>query len=347
MDRYGSIGIVKRGDTAYCAWAQDLYLVEDGVTKRILSNVDSLWMYVDESHNLWFGVQGGIGIEGSEVRELECAYRYDKASGAFALMRQENQRIRFPDGQGILMVGPYYLYLDGIALMACHTVTGKEVKIDTVAAEPDIRVSEEYSSVYYRNTRGEYMALSSLGEDSQVAVRLDMARFPGGQFHCDSFVMDAAGKLYHFRRTGYVLIANTGGMPSGLSPSQSFFSSGGGIGFPGSDTVTLSYYDVAAKSWFSAGNTAQEGLFCQVTDEGCYLFVNWKPACLFQIEKSKYAKYDLSAAMSSCIWAGAANGIIFLSENDFYSDFTHVFLPDQKALYEITFPPLPGDKSDR
>ncbi len=347
LDRYGSLGIVKRGGVAYYAWARDLYLIAGNTTKRILRNVDCTWMYADESNNLWFGVQGGFGIVGSEVLEQECAYRYDCATGSFTLMRQESNRVRFPDGQGFLMVGPYYLYVDGGALMACHTVTGHEIRIDTVAADPDVRVSEGYGTVYYRNARREYIALSGLGESDQASVRLDMAKFPGGKFRCENYIVDDAGRLFQFRRTGYVLVADTGGFPSGSTSDSPSFSTDGGIGFPGVDTVTLSYFDVAAKAWISAGTTALEGTFCQATGEGRFWFVNWKPACLFQIYKDKCAKYNLSGAMSSCIWAGMADGIIFLSENDFYSSFTHVYLPDQRALYEITFPPLPGDKSDR
>jgi hypothetical protein len=245
------------------------------------------------------------------------------------------------------MVGPYYLYVNGGALMACHTVTGQEIRIDTVAADPDVRVSEEYATVYYRNARREYIALSGLGEANQASVRLDMAKFPGGKFRCENYILDDAGRLYQFRRTGYGLIADTGGLPSGSTSGSSFFSTDGGIGFPGLDTVTLSYFDAAAKEWMSVGTASQEGTFCHATGEGRFWFVNWKPACLFQIYKDKCAKYNFSGAMSSCIWAGMANDIVFLSENDFYSSFTHVFLPDQRTLYEITFPPLPGDKSDR
>lgn len=347
FDAYGSIGVVKRGAVAYYLWAQELYVVDGKGTRRILGNVDCHWMYVDEGMNLWFGIEGGSGIAANRVQQWQCAYRYDHVKGEFALMRQETQQVRFLDGQGFAMVGPYYLYLNGNVLMACHTATGVELRIDTVCAEAEIRVVQKDKAVYYQNAKRDYVLLSNLGEANQGKTALDLAKFPGGMFQLGAYAMDGSGVLYRFQRTGYAKVTNSGGIPAGASLSEMPpAASDGGIGFPGDGVVTLDFFDVRTNSWQRTGTPSQEGSFCQATIDGRYWFVGWKPAVLYQIYQGKLAKYDLSGAMQSCAWSGMAGEMIFLSEFDFYSNFTHVFLSGKQELYEITFPPLPGDPLD-
>jgi hypothetical protein len=341
----GDIKIVTRSKCIYYNWYNDELLLYDGSTNtKILDNACCNWMYIDENQNLWFGIDGDIGIFSKSVQQWEYVYEYNIQIDKFILRLKENQNRCI-----VSMYKSYLIYTENKVLKAFDTLNNSITKIGGINGNL-VYVMDNQKDIYYQDNLNKTILLSDFGGVNQSKTLLNLNNFPNRVFSCSDYIIDDDNQaLYKFRRTGYEKVCN-------LDDNSNWSFSDGcapfivgteeGIYFPNSTGAYIDYFDIKTKTWSTFGDPNQTTLTWPYDVDGQFWFTTWQPAALCRISNGIYVKYDLSKAIDECNWRGYYNNIVFLSSDENDDDYSYVFFPETKELYDIIPMPSPKDEEE-